>query len=116
MNSRDAFKYGFMLGCADQGLTGTESVALMQKAAQLLEKEGGINDILNFLGTTAGTAAVAAPIAAGAGMGYLAHRAAVPEIDEDSIHKQELIEELRHYARRAKEQNKVKALRLSLQG
>jgi hypothetical protein len=35
-------------------------------------------------------------------------------VDEDDIKKRELIEELRHYARRAREQQKVRSLRLSL--
>lgn len=112
MTPRDAFKVGFMLGCADQGLSGQESAELMNKAAELLEKNA---DLLGNLGSIIGTTALVAPIAAGAGAGYLAHQAANPEIDEDSIRKRELIEEFRHYARRAREQQKVKALRLSLE-
>jgi hypothetical protein len=76
MTPREAFKIGFLTTCADLGLNGPQAAALMTKAAGLLEKQAlGLGD----LGSLVGTTALTVPVLAGAGMGYLAHRAAVPE-------------------------------------
>lgn len=121
MTPREAFKFGFLLACADRGESGEQVQRCMAKAAALLKGAGlpGLGDVASAaqpLGNLAATAAVALPIMGGAGLGYLAHRAAVPEVDEDDIKKQELIEELKHYARRAREHQRVKALRAALGG
>jgi hypothetical protein len=101
MDSRQAFKIGFLARCAEEGLTGEQVRERLQKAASLL---GSLPDL-------ATTAAVTLPVMAGAGLGYMAHRSAGRDVDEDDIRKRELIEELRHYARRARDQQKVKSLR-----
>lgn len=116
LTARESFKVGFLLACADRGLDGPASVKLMQKAASLLAKqaEGGFLDHLGSAASTAGTLGTLFPIAAGAGVGYLAHKAMNPDIDEDDVKKQELIEELRHYTRRAREHQRMRAMRSHL--
>ena len=107
MTNREAFKIGFLIGCADQGIDGAGAVELMQKAAALLEKTG----FMDFLQNTALTAGIALPAAAGAGLGYMAHRVNSPEIDADDVRTKEIINELKHWARRARETQKTKVLR-----
>lgn len=118
MNSRDAFKVGFLTFCADQGMSGAEASACMQKAASILEKKAlGLKDLvgpaagLYGLGkTTAVGLGVGVPVAIGAGVGALASNAMHPEVDADDVKKQELIDEYRSYARRAREKQRTKTL------
>lgn len=109
LTPREAFRVGFLMGCADRGLTGEQV-----KAAALRAKNAFDLNSLKPVGDAAWAAAVGLPIAAGAGLGYLAHRAASPDVDDDDIKKQELIEEMRHYARVARDRQRVRALRASL--
>ncbi len=108
LTAREAFKVGFMLKCAEAGLSRAEIEACMVKAAGMW---GDITSAAAPVMNAVGTASIAAPILAGAGVGYLAHRSATPDIDENELKTQELIEELKHYARRAKEHQRVKAMR-----
>jgi hypothetical protein len=111
MTARDAFKIGFLLRCADAAMPPAAVTATMQKAAALMEKRAfGFSDLAP-VGNLAIGAGIAAPAVAGAGIGYLASQAASPEVDEEDVRKRELIDELRHYARRAREKQKAKTLR-----
>lgn len=119
LTTREAFKAGFLLRCAEEGLSGPAAADRMRKAAGLLDKQGlfglpSAGDAASAaggLGNLAMTAGIAAPVLAGAGAGYLAHRATSTDVDEEDVRKRELIEELRHYTRRAREQQKRRTLR-----
>lgn len=116
MSPREAFKIGFLTACGDLGLDGPGAVSLMNKAAGVLTKGASAfaetaSSVAKPLGNLALAAGVTLPVMAGAGAGYLAHRAAVPDVDDEDIKSRELIEELRHYARRARELQQSRALR-----
>jgi len=109
---KEAFKVGFMLRCADAGMTGEQASDCAQKAASLLTKKAYIGQSVvdNLPGAAVGLG-LALPVMAGAGVGYLASEAATPEVDADDVKKRELIDEFRHYARRARERQQNKVLR-----
>lgn len=116
MNHREAFTVGFLTRCADRGLNGAETSVRMQKAALLLEKRAflGQDTLTSALGSGvqgATALGVTLPLLAGAGIGALAHHATTPEVDEEDVKKQELIDEFRHYARRAREKQQARTLR-----
>jgi DNA-binding LytR/AlgR family response regulator len=123
MNSKEAFKAGFLLRCADAGMTGAEVAATMQKAAEIVEKRGlsveglasgaaGLaSPVTNFAQNALLFGAIGAPIAAGYGVAHMANEALNPEVDEDDVKKQELIDELQHYARQARERRSALSLR-----
>ena len=113
MTPREAFKIGFLMQCADEGLSGEQTAGRISQLADRLEKAAGLGDVLDTAKSGLVTS-LAIPVAAGAGIGYLAHRAAVPEVDEDDVKKRELIDEFRHYARRARDKQKVRSLRLAM--
>lgn len=114
MTQREAFKAIFLFQCAQDGLNGQQVKDRIEKLAAALEKRAGLSDLAEK-GINMGTvAALTLPVMAGAGVGYLAHRAAVPEVDENDVKKRELIDELRHFARRARDQQRVKSLRLAM--
>lgn len=113
---REAFRIGFLKRCVDDGLTPAETRDRVEKAAAFLEKQatgpvelagGALNKMLG----SAMTYGIALPVAAGVGGGYLANKLTEDDLDEDDVRKQELIDELRHWTRRANEQNKLKLLR-----
>jgi hypothetical protein len=108
LTAREAFKVGFMLKCAEAGLSKAEIAACMAKAAGMWSDAASA---ASSVGNAVGTAGIAAPILLGGGLGYLAHRAATPDVDEGELKTQELIEEFKHYARRAKEHQRAKAMR-----
>lgn len=116
MTHREAFKAGFLLGCADLGLSGPETAELTKTAAAFLLKDAGLSDTatqaagsgLNILKQVG----IGLPIAAGAGVGYLAHKALHPDVDADDVRKHELIQELRHFARQARERQRARGLQL----
>lgn len=118
MTARDAFKIGFLARCVQDGMTGPEAAAIAQKAAAFLERRANLatwagdkaTGTLDLAGNVAAGLGIAAPIAAGAGLGYLAHRAAQPEVDADDIRKRELIDEYTHYIRRARERQRARTL------
>lgn len=111
MNSREAFKVGFLLGCADQGLNGEQAKELMHKAASLLEKVA----LLDWLPPAALTAGVSLPVIAGLGAGYMAHSIGQEDVDAEDVQNQELIDELKKWARRARESTHTKKMRAYLE-
>ena len=110
LTPREAFRIGFVMRCADEGLTGEQVRERVEKAAALVEKRGGPLSALGGLAGHAGGLLLAAPLAAGVGGGYLAHKMVEDSVDEDDVRQQELIAELKHWARRAREQRKMRAL------
>ena len=107
LTPQEAFRVGFLLKCADDGLSGNQVCERIAKTA------GMFDSAMSGLGGTAnmGMAALAAlPIGAGAIGGYLANKATEDSLDEEDVKKRELIDELKHWARRAREQRLTKTL------
>jgi hypothetical protein len=103
MTSRELFKLGFYLKCASSGIKPQEA----DKA--LLEKRA----FGESLGTLAGAAlagAIAIPPVLGYSLGALASKGMSTDIDEKAIQSQELIEEYKRLAKRARLQAKLKRL------
>jgi hypothetical protein len=107
VTQRESFKAGFLLACADRGLSGSEATAAVEKAASILSM---LASPVNAAAGLAPLAGVAIPAAAGVGAGYLAARATSPLGDSDDLQKQELIAELQAFARRARERKANKLL------
>lgn len=121
LTEREAFKAGFLKRAADDGFTTEETLALVKTANGLLTALGSAaSGIGSFLGTRAGKlvdsttgmvgdavkgigtslagispyALIGAPIAGGAGLGYLAAKASdLNDEDPDEIKTRELIDE-----------------------
>jgi len=125
LTPREAFKIGFMMRCAEDGLGPAEVQDRIQKIAAALEKQavleplsgktvssslGGLDGLARLgLGT-----AVTVPIGLGLLGGYLLNRAREAEVDEEDVRTRELIDELKHWSRRARERQKAKMLRRAL--
>lgn len=108
LTKQEAFRVGFMLSCADRGLDGAQLQNHVLKAASLIKHAfPGLDGVADL----AGTAVVAAPIAAGAGLGFLAHEATNPEVDADDVKVRELIEEYRRHTDHARKQQARRTLR-----
>lgn len=91
MTPREGFRFGFLLRCAEEGL----SVAEAQARAERAEKRAGAADLLGKawgLGTNA--ALLGAGGVAGAGMlgGYALAKMREGEVDPAEIQRQELID------------------------
>jgi hypothetical protein len=115
MLPQEAFKVGFMLRCADEGLSPAEAQERIQKAAACMEKQSiqALTSGLQGLGDLGLAGAIGAPVGLGVLGGYLLNKARESEVDEDDVRRDELIQELKHWTRRAKEQQKAKLLRLA---
>ena len=110
----EAFRVGFLYKCADDGLTPDQIRQRVEVAASLVEKHAGLlgdlGSAASQLGTWGTAGAIAAPIGVGAVGGYMAHKLQEDDLDEDDVKQQELIDEMRRWARRAHEQRKSKLL------
>lgn len=115
LTNRQAFKVGFLLRCADEGLSSEEVKNRIEKAAMLFEKEA---DSKPGLLADAGKSALMAAIAVGAGLpigagligGTLAANLTSNPIDEEDVRKKELINEYKRLARKANQQTKLRLL------
>jgi hypothetical protein len=110
LTPREAFKIGFVLRCADEGLSATETSERVEKAAALLEKQAGLWDTTKGIGNLGWNIGVIAPLAVGLGGAYMLHKATEDTVDVEDLRKRELIAEMKHWARRAREQKKMKQL------
>ena len=106
MDSREAFKVGFLAACADLDLDGPAAAQLMTKAADFL---GGLP---SAAAQNAGLMAIGAPVAAGLTGGWLASKLLHGDSDPEDVKTQEVIDEYLHWARRAREHQKNRALRV----
>ena len=112
LTSREAFKFGFLLRCADENLSPEETQARVKAAADQLawdgrpvvaaslveetlqawekRSEGYFSDLLNF---TRDTGMLGVGVAAGVGGlgGYGLAKAMAPQTDPDEIKQQELV-------------------------
>jgi hypothetical protein len=111
----EAFQIGFLLRCADEGLDAVGVRTRVEKAASLIEKralsltEGALGLGGQGLNTALGLG-IAAPIGLGVLGGYLAHKGTEDNVNEEDIQKRELIAELHHWARRARESRRARQL------
>jgi hypothetical protein len=110
MTPREAFELGFLRRCAEAGLSAEQTEALVKTAmikaadpfslAAMLGSKG-----MSMLGNVGGLAlglGLLAPPAAGYLAGRVASKATEPEIDVEDLKKQELIDEYRRLAARAR--------------
>jgi len=90
LTSRQQFKFGFLLRCADEGLTEEQTQVRIKEAHDRLTKEANpkaLWDAVKSLGWHGlGMGAVT-----GLGAGYGAAKLTEKEVDPDDIKKQELI-------------------------
>lgn len=94
LTTRQAFKFGFLYHCAEQGLTREQAEARIKTAAALLEKEATLGSLANT-GLQAlkslGVYGLGASAAGGLGAGYGLAQLTEPQSDPEEIKKQELI-------------------------
>jgi hypothetical protein len=129
LTEKQTFKLGFLRKCAEDGLTTDETIQRVKLAIQQIkcknEKQafwggalaaGGMvgSKLLGMvpgLASMAGTAAVVAPVAAGAGAGYLAAKATNSDksIVEDAK-QDEVIGEYARLAEEARRRTRLKQL------
>lgn len=106
MTTREAFKFGFCVGCLDAGLSVKKAWNPLDSASAAL---GGAFNAAKTLAPTAILAALAAPPIAGGTVGYMAGKATDDDdTDVENAKTDDLIAELR---RNAAHLNRVKALR-----
>ncbi len=98
MTDREAFKFGFLLRCADEGLS-PEQTRERVKLAYGLGAAAGL-----AIKAPLAIAALGIPAAAlaGAGAGYVGAKLTDPPVDPDEAKKQELIAAYRQQADRAR--------------
>jgi hypothetical protein len=111
----EAFQIGFLTRCADEALTGTQVRTRIEKAASFIEKRAiNLTEGLANLGgmgfNTALSLGIAAPVGLGVLGGVLANKATEDSISDEDVQKRELIDELKHWARRAREQRRMRQL------
>ena len=101
-----AWKYGFLLRCAQEGLDGAavsdRIAAGLELAAGRTKAANPIWDALKMGLGAAGALSVIVPAGVGATGGYLAHKLTTPELDLDAIRDRELIDAYDAYAHEAK--------------
>jgi hypothetical protein len=104
-----AWKYGFLLRCAQEGLDGAAvsgriaaGLELASTPAKSAGVMGAIGDALKLGLGAAGALSVIVPAGVGATGGYLAHKLTTPELDLDAIRDRELIDAYDAYAHEAK--------------
>ncbi len=95
MTEREAFKFGFLLRCADEGLSPPQLQARIKLA------EGWLSGATN-LGLGAAGLGLAASAGLGAGAGYLTARATEPDVDPEEAKMQELIAAYKQQADQAR--------------
>jgi hypothetical protein len=108
MTPREAFKFGFMLKCAELGLDDAQMRTLVDTAIEKTADDGGGiglwgkgKDLLSGLRSLGGWG-IAAGVGAGAGTGYLAAKMTEPDVDADEYKQMELIAAMRQYAEHAR--------------
>lgn len=119
MTEREAFQAGFLLKCAEDGLSAEETRARIKAAfnwayplGEMIEAPGRV---LSAVGPPAlyGTAAlgIGGPIALGIGGGYAAAKLTDDDSDVGAAKQEETIAEYQRLADQARRQAAIKALR-----
>lgn len=108
MTPREAFKFGFLLKCAELGLDQAQIRAVVEDAIEKTASDGGGigiwgkgKDLLSGL-QSLGAWGIAGGVGAGAGAGYLAAKMTEPDVDADEYKQMELIAAMRQYADHAR--------------
>lgn len=110
VTDRDAFKAGFIKQCMAQGLTPDQFVEKLARLLDTYEKQA------SMLAKPAGEVAsivskfLPALVAGGATM-YAADELTRPSVSLEEVRDQETVNELRHYAKRVRDQNKLRKFR-----
>jgi hypothetical protein len=121
MTPREAFKIGFVKSCLAAGLKTAEEIEKRAEQAEaVLVKRAGMHGVMGiadapvaFARKYRGPLMIGAPLALGAAAGYGASKLTAPDVTPEEVRQQELIDELRHWTRRARESAKHKAVRLA---
>lgn len=93
LTNRQIFKFGFLLRCADDGLTVEETKERIKQAAialEQMEKQGLVGGLLNAL-TRLGWLGLGAGAIGGTAGGYTVGKMTEKETDPEEIKRQELI-------------------------
>lgn len=100
MDARQSFKFGFLLKCAQAGLTPSE----MEVGLDALLKRGFTETFGKLLDVATGVGGIglAAGGLMGAGAGYMLGNATEQPVDPDEIKKREMISVLQQYAAQAR--------------
>lgn len=119
LTQRQAFKFGFLMRCADEGLTAEETLERVKTAAALahgepLIKEALIPEALNIL-YKGGLLGLAGGALAGAGGGYMLAKATDKEVDPEEQKVNELIAAYRRNAARAEQMRKARQRQIERQ-
>jgi len=100
MTSHEAFRFGMLMQCADEGLDENETHERLVKAAALLKMSGTFSDMIKALsnvGTALGRKAfwvgAAGPPILGLGGGWAASKLTSPDYDKESVRTDEEIAE-----------------------
>lgn len=95
LSEREAFKYGFLLRCAEEGLSQEEA----NKLAEIgIAKHAFVDDVMNTAKAGLGVAkgmgllGVGAALLGGGALGHVAANATSPEVTVEDHQKRELIE------------------------
>jgi hypothetical protein len=108
MTDLELFKYGFLLRCAEEGLTPDETAERVRQALELTKQAdlGGIGQAIRT-GTNAvvglGGLGLAGSAAIGAGAGWLGAKMTEPDTNPEEAKTQELIETYRLFAQQARQ-------------
>lgn len=109
MNAREAFKTGFLLRCAEQGLSMDQIAGAIDLAIEKVAAEGGGPGFMGYAKSLGGWG-LAASAAGGAATGYLAAKATEPDVDPEYYKQVELINALKQQT----EHSRRVAARLSM--
>lgn len=113
MDAAQQFKFGFLLRCADEGLTPAETQARIDRGLALMKEATWTG-----AATAAGMLGLAVPMAgatlAGAGAGTMAAKLTEPSISPEDVKAEELIAAYRQYADYARRANAARRYRQSM--
>ena len=115
MTEREQFKFNFMLKAAQDGLTPDQLADRIRFCMGELEKcanMGGPNKLHDML--VALTTNVGMPLAAGAGAAWGFDSLTRPKVDVSEVRDRETIDELQTYAKRIRDQSRLRQLRQKL--
>lgn len=101
MTPREAFKTGFLLRCAEQGLDADQISSAVDLAIEKVAASDKSPGLLGGLQSLGGWG-LAASAAAGAGAGYLTAKATEPDVDPEYYKQIELINALKQQTEHAR--------------
>jgi hypothetical protein len=114
MTDAQAYKFGFLYRCAEEGLTVEETRARIKQAVAFVKQANPLQTAWNAL-TTLGTAGVAGTAALSAGAGALGGLSLAklrePDVNPEEIRAQEEISAYNMYTSQIKQRNALRQLR-----